>query len=247
MKMIKTVSGAQSWFPVKYGKDVQPYSCSVKIKTDVSLLSELPQIVEYYYTRVDTTKGTNAKERCGLRKFELMKTDTYTGIIQNDGKKWIINGVVNIDDGNFLGSRFTYKKIDDMGVFIGSYPNSQGDIDDLNAAGVNQILCLLTDEETRKLGIKRSELASFCTKRGIRTIRMPLNDIVIEDYCNDLFRIAQVVNQTVDQQKQKIFIHCSSGVSRSATLALAYMRIFKRVEHWTSGDSCLNYLKSFHP
>lgn len=92
--------------------------------------------MEYYYTRVDAGKGTYAKERCGLRKFELMKSDTYTGICQNDGKKWVINGVVSIDDGNFLGSRFTYKKIDNMGVYIGSYPSSQEDIDDLDAAGI---------------------------------------------------------------------------------------------------------------
>jgi hypothetical protein len=54
-----------------------------------------------------------------------MSTDTYKGINHGDGKKWIVNGVVNLDDGNFLGSRFTFKKIEEMGVYIGSYPNSQ--------------------------------------------------------------------------------------------------------------------------
>jgi hypothetical protein len=48
----------------------------------------------------------------------------------------------------------------------------------------------LTEDESQKLGVKKAELASFCTKRGIRTIRMPLSDIKEEDYCFDLFRIA---------------------------------------------------------
>lgn len=124
MKMTRLgKQGCGNWLPVKYGLDVEPYSCSVKIKTDEGALAELPQTIEYYYTKVDAAKGTYAKERCGLRKFELMKSESYTGISQTDAK-WIINGVVSVDDGNFLGSRFTYKKVDDMGIYIGTYPSS---------------------------------------------------------------------------------------------------------------------------
>ena len=47
---------------------------------------------------------------------------------RNIDKVFIVNGHIEKADGNFLGDLF-FKKIGDTGASIGTYPNSEKDID----------------------------------------------------------------------------------------------------------------------
>jgi hypothetical protein len=76
------------------------------------------------------------KEKVGLRRFEINKPETYTGLSNTEGKRWIVNGQVTQDDGNFVGDRFSFRNIGETGIYVGSYPNSSKDIDMLHSSGI---------------------------------------------------------------------------------------------------------------
>lgn len=50
------------------------------------------------------------------------------------------------------------------------------------------------------------------------------------DYKEKVFMASQYIHGLVDKQNKKVFIHCSSGLTRSPTCVLAYLCIFKRVK-----------------
>lgn len=57
------------------------------------------------------------------------------------------------------------------------------------------------------------------------------------DYKEKVFMAAQYIHGLVEKQNKKVYIHCSSGLTRSPTSVLAYLCIFKRVKQWKSVTS----------
>jgi hypothetical protein len=66
-----------------------------------------------------------------------------------EAKRWVVNGEVTQEDGNYVGAKFFMTKIEETGIYIGSYPNSAKDVDILHTSGIKQILSLLTEDEIR--------------------------------------------------------------------------------------------------
>ena len=72
-------------------------------------------------------------------------------------KNWVINGVLTIQDGNFLGKEFSISHIEDTGLLIGSYPADIRDIIKLKDMGVKAIINVQTEAEIalRDIDIKK--------------------------------------------------------------------------------------------
>jgi len=49
-----------------------------------------------------------------------------------------------------------------------------------------------------------------------------------EDYADDLFDAALVLNDLIDVKGHKVYLHDTSGVSRVTTLYLVYLSLFKK-------------------
>ena len=105
------------------------------------------------------------------------------------------------------------------------------------------VLNLQTEEEMLAYDVPVDEISHSCSKRGMKWTKAPLKDSEEGEYSFDLFRIAQKVHQIVDIERQMLFIHCSSGVTRAPTLALLYLCLFKKIEHWKNPHGSLSYLK----
>ena len=58
----------------------------------------------------------------------------------------MINGQAEIREGNFLRP-FTIQKLDETGIFCGSYPDSPDHMDLLVKSSVTAVLCLQTHDD----------------------------------------------------------------------------------------------------
>lgn len=54
---------------------------------------------------------------------------------------FIVNGIIDKADGNFLGGLF-FDKIGDTGIFLGTYPLWEDDVKKMKAAGITGVLNL---------------------------------------------------------------------------------------------------------
>lgn len=68
---------------------------------------------------------------------------------------WIVNGLIDKADANFLGGRF-FDVIGDTKTFMGTYPLYENDIVKMKDAGITGVLNLQTD-----LDLKQREIPSL--------------------------------------------------------------------------------------
>jgi protein-tyrosine phosphatase len=57
----------------------------------------------------------------------------------------------------------------------------------------------------------------------------------------NLYQAAQKLYQLQEVQKEKVYVHCTTGVSRSVTLVIVYLSLYMKHEHWNN----LQLLKEF--
>ena len=72
----------------------------------------------------------------------------------------------------------------------------------------------------------------------------PVSDIDDRTYFDDLLRVVVRLHEKKTEHKGEIFIHCSSGVSRSPTLLLVYLALYIKHKHWRSVEDLYDFLES---
>ena len=90
----------------------------------------------------------------------IQKPDTYNGELGKQGSNqwknsqcvWIVNGVIDKADGNFLGGLF-FDKIGDTKLIIGTYPLCEDDIQKMRDKGITGVLNLQTDNDIQQRSI----------------------------------------------------------------------------------------------
>jgi len=96
---------------------------------------DLPNEIIYSYSKSDEKGTTVVNERDPSRSMIIQAPDSYKGELgvqssiqfKNQQKVWIVNGVIDKADGNFLGGLF-FDKIGDTNVWMGTYPLFETDI-----------------------------------------------------------------------------------------------------------------------
>jgi predicted protein tyrosine phosphatase len=61
-----------------------------------------------------------------------------------------------------------------------------------------------------------------------------------------IFAASQYLNDMVNNKGHRVFIHCSSGITRAPTVALLYLCLFKRHNSWRDVDQVDQYLSSHY-
>lgn len=85
-----------------------------------------------------------------------------------------------------------------------------------------------------KRGFNDDYFVRLLRQRGInQKINQPVDDSVnIENYANDLFEASKILENMTGKQNLKVFVHCTTGASRSATLICVYYCLFCRHPDW---------------
>lgn len=166
------------------------------------MFMELPKSVSYKYILFDDKTGMRETEKISQRSFEICKPDTYKGLISKEGqmitnKCWVVNGTIEKVDGNFI-NKFQIYKIGDTGLSIGGYPLNEKDFNKIDGMGIKTIVNLMTDEEMDLRDLKLDQIQVFCNRKQVKYIRLPMKDMLEDEYCFDLFSAAKELNKIVN-------------------------------------------------
>ena len=107
-------------------------------------------------------------------------------------------------------------------LFVGSYPASPKDIERLRDLGVTAVLSVQTDHD---LGGGVGE--DLYAQAGIDLRRVPVRDFDPGDLRRNLPRCVEVLDELL-RQGHTVYLHCSMGINRSPSVAIAYL-------HWVQG------------
>jgi protein-tyrosine phosphatase len=107
-------------------------------------------------------------------------------------------------------------------LWVGSYVSAI-DVPQLRRVGINTVFSLQTDEDLRHNGISLRELTRAYSDAGIAFRRLPTEDFNREALASNLPEaVAQVVTLLSDPGT-KLYLHCTAGVTRSATTAAGFL------------------------
>ena len=159
---------------------------------------------------------------------------------------WVINGCVQKTDANFFKD-FYINEIRDQNIFIGSYPIDDQDIRDMKDIGITAVLNLQTQDDIAERGYSWAKMQQLYQQKGIKSaIHYSIDDYNEDEHIKKTFAAAQYLNDLVNSKNNKVFIHCSSGISRASTVVLCYLALYKKVPCWRSIDQCDELLLKYH-
>lgn len=164
---------------------------------------------------------------------------------KNSQKVWIVNGMIDKADANFLGG-LNFDKIGDTHISIGTYPLREDDILKMKDKGITGVLNLQTEYDIRQRGVPWKNLKAIYQQNNIRCYRFPLDDNNEDEYCASLFVVAQHLNNMINNLGLNVYVHCSSGICRAPAVALVYLCLFKRVKQWQNPYYVAQFVKAFH-
>mmetsp|Transcript_13675 Transcript_13675/g.21429 ORF Transcript_13675/g.21429 Transcript_13675/m.21429 type:complete len:163 (+) Transcript_13675:946-1434(+) len=155
---------------------------------------ELPNEIVYSYSKCDPKEINIVKERDPSRSMIIQTPESYQGQLgqqgsiqfKNQQQVWIVNGIIDKADGNFLGGLY-FDKIGDTGISIGTYPLWEADVSKMQNAGITGVVNLQTDQDIAQRGIPWVKLKAFYKQRGIKCFRFPLSDASEDELCANLF------------------------------------------------------------
>jgi protein-tyrosine phosphatase len=120
-------------------------------------------------------------------------------------------------------------------LFVGPEPRDEADFEQLRSMKITAILSLQTDEDVR-IGDLRSR-RSEATEQGLAFHSVPVVDFDRAELRRKLPDCVTVLDNLL-KAGQTVYLHCTAGVNRSPTVAVAFL-------HWKLGwtlDQALAHL-----
>lgn len=249
-------SEEEEWMPVKYGEEKRPYKVQVQMQNKESgddgkwKAIAANNRVHYKYELRNPSKNINVCERDPERQFLIQQPHDYNGQLggyktdlwSNTEEVFIVNGFVNKGDGNFEGP-FLMKTLEETGITLGSYPDSDSHCYQIKQAGCTSVL----DVQAEYRSIEFGKSQSMFRKAGINTVKnVPVRDFQHDECVACYFRAACELDQLINAQGQQVFVHCFTGMSRGPTLVILYWALFLRHEKWNDIGALADYLKTLY-
>ena len=156
-----------------------------------------------------------------------------------------MNGCVEKCDANFLKD-FYINQIHDQNIFIGPYAIDDKDVKEMKDIGITAVLNLQTQDDINERGYSWAKMNQVYKSRGLNCIHYPIDDYDEQDHPQKVFAAAQYLNDLLNAKNNKVYIHCSSGISRASTVVLCYLALYKKIACWRSIDQCDEYLLKYH-
>jgi len=107
-------------------------------------------------------------------------------------------------------------------LFVGPGPTGLDDIGVLAEHGVTGLLSLQTDDDLGARGLRWSTLWQIYTARGITAERVPIRDFDRRDFARNIEAGLAALDPLL-ASCARVYLHCTAGLNRSPTLALAHL------------------------
>jgi protein-tyrosine phosphatase len=122
-----------------------------------------------------------------------------------------------------------YNIIDDN-LIVGSCPKTKDDISKLSTdEHVTAILNLQQDQDFGPHNVDIGSIKAECSTLGISYYQVPITDGSPGDLRKYLPKAVGVLDNLIRVRKKKVYLHCTAGVGRSPSVAVAYYYWIKRM------------------
>lgn len=107
-------------------------------------------------------------------------------------------------------------------LIVGPGPTELADVEQLAAAGVTALLSLQTDDDLGARGLRWPTLWQLYVARGIHAVRVPIRDFDRKDLARGIESALAALDALLAHHA-RVYLHCTAGLNRSPTLALAHL------------------------
>jgi protein-tyrosine phosphatase len=124
-------------------------------------------------------------------------------------------------------------------LLVGAFPESAHEVEMLQRhEGVTAVLNLQTDEDIEEVGFFAEPPESLYADSGVKLFRVPVRDFDESHLQQRLPECVAALRRLLDEG-HTVYLHCTAGVNRSPTVAIAYL-------HWCVGwelDSAVKHVE----
>lgn len=97
-------------------------------------------------------------------------------------------------------------------------------------------------------GINQDKMRMFYDRAQITSYQtFAVSDAIEDEYITNLFEAAKVLDQLLNDDEQEVFLHCTTGISRSPTLVIVYLALFLRHKNWDNLTELEAFVKKAFP
>jgi protein-tyrosine phosphatase len=124
-------------------------------------------------------------------------------------------------------------------LLVGAFLESADEVKMLQRReGVTAVLNLQTDEDFEEVRFYDEHPEVLYTDTGVKVCRVPVRDFDESQLCQKLPECVAALRRLLDKG-HTVYLHCTAGVNRSPTVAIAYL-------HWCLGwelDTAVAYVE----
>ena len=128
-------------------------------------------------------------------------------------------------------------------LLVGAFLESSHEVEMLHEEeGVTAVLNLQTDEDLRMERFFAEPLEELYGSSGVKLCRMPVRDFDESHLQERLPECVGALHRLL-KEEHTVYLHCTAGVNRSPTVAIAYL-------HWCLGwelDSAVKHVEARRP
>jgi protein-tyrosine phosphatase len=198
---------------------------------------------------VDTGVG-QGEERAPMRQLVLQNPEDYQGSrnrvdgqgVEQHDQAFIVNGSINIECGSYI-FHFQPQQIFDEDICFGSYPDGQADIRLIKKLKCITVMNLSSKEELMSRRQSDEALKKLCRQQEVNYVPFPISDESIEEMADNMFQACLILDDIINNQGHKVYVQCLTGVTKSPTLILLFLCLYKYQNTGKSIPS-LDHLKS---
>ena len=148
-----------------------------------------------------------------------------------------------MSDANFVGG-LTFDEIGTTGIFIGPYPQLEEDTEAMKEAGITGVFNVQTQIDIDHRGVNWPLMCQYYKARGITPVHFPIHDFNEQHLTERLMDAAITLNDMVNKQGLKVYVHCTAGMGRAPASAICYFILYKKVSMWRDLAACDRFVKT---
>jgi len=86
----------------------------------------------------------------------------------------------------------------------------------------------------------------FYRSKGIQLVRSPIDDTDENLLVRGLIESATQLNYLVNEKQQRVYVHCTSAITRGPSVALVYFSLFIKHHEWQNPQRVADFIRNHH-